>query len=70
MAQKALTMDVAGMSCEHCKKAVEEALMTLEGVEKASVDLSKNIVEVNFDRDKTSEEDLKEAITAAGYEVQ
>ncbi|MDK2985635.1 MAG: copper chaperone [Clostridia bacterium] len=70
MAQKALTMDVAGMSCEHCKKAVEEALMTLEGVEKASVDLSKNIVEVNFDTDKTSEEDLKEAITAAGYEVQ
>ncbi|MBZ4687780.1 MAG: copper ion binding protein [Clostridiales bacterium] len=70
MAQKALTMDVAGMSCEHCKKAVEEALMTLEGVEKASVDLSKNIVEVNFDTEKTSEEDLKEAITAAGYEVQ
>ena len=70
MTQKALALNVAGMSCEHCKKAVEEALLTLDGVESASVDLNKNIVQVNYNTDNTDEKDLQEAITKAGYEVQ
>lgn len=33
------SIKVTGMSCNHCKEAVEKALAALPGVEKASVDL-------------------------------
>jgi copper chaperone len=34
-------MQIAGMSCNHCKMAVEKALQAVPGVEKVQVDLEK-----------------------------
>lgn len=69
MAKNAIVFSVEGMSCNHCKASVEKALKTLEGVDKAKVDLQKAQVEVEFDSEKISEAELKGAVTAAGYEV-
>jgi copper chaperone len=69
LAKNAMVLSVEGMSCNHCKASVEKALKTLEGVEKAQVDLQKAQVEVEFDPEKISEEDLRGAVTAAGYQV-
>ncbi|MEW6623408.1 MAG: copper ion binding protein [Bacillota bacterium] len=66
---ESVTIGVQGMSCAHCKKAVEEALMTLDGVCDAEVNLDAKNVRVDFDKTKTSEEKIKEAISGAGYEV-
>ncbi len=34
-------LDILGMSCEHCREAVKRALMSVEGVKAAHVDLEK-----------------------------
>jgi copper chaperone len=61
-------LKVAGMTCNHCKMAVEGALQELPGVAKATVDLDKGEVSVEFTR-TVSREALAEAIDEAGYEL-
>ena len=69
MALSSMIISVKGMSCNHCKASVEKALKTLEGVEKAEVDLQKAEVNVEFDPGVIAPEALQNAITAAGYEI-
>jgi len=64
-----VVLNVEGMSCNHCKMAVEKALKTLDGVEDASVDLNAKIVEVEYNSSVVNGESLKKTITDAGYEV-
>jgi len=66
---ESLTLRIKGMSCNHCKMAVEKALQTLEGVESAEVDLEGNTAQVVFDPSQADRRKLKAAITQAGYEV-
>ena len=40
------TLNVEGMSCGHCKAAVEGELKALPGVEKANADVARGTVEV------------------------
>lgn len=64
-----VTIDVRGMSCNHCKMTVEKALNALDGVSKATVDLGKANVTVTYDPKKVSIDDMKKAIIDAGYEA-
>lgn len=59
-------LKVEGMSCNHCKMAVEKALREVPGVESAAVDLAQKEVAVtgNAGRDQ-----LVKAIEEAGYKV-
>ena len=61
--------DVEGMSCGHCKAAVEGELGKLPGVERSKADFETGIVEVRYDEGAVGTEDLKGAIEEAGYEV-
>jgi copper chaperone len=61
------TLKVPDMSCGHCKTAVEGELNKISGVMYSKADVEKGTVEVSFDDDKVSTEDLKEAIEGAGY---
>jgi copper chaperone len=63
------TLNVEGMSCGHCKAAVEGELNKLLGVERANADVERGIVEVSYDEGKVSTEQLKGAIEEAGYTV-
>jgi len=63
------TLDVEGMSCAHCKAAVEGELRALPGIEKADADVARGTVEVRYDESKVGTEDLKRAIGEAGYTV-
>jgi copper chaperone len=63
------TLNVEGMSCAHCKAAVEGELKALPGIEKANADLALGTVEVRYDVSKVGTEDLKSAIEEAGYRV-
>lgn len=60
---------VEGMSCNHCKAAVEKALKTIDGVNEASVDLAAKTVAIDFDSAVTNESGLKRTISDAGYDV-
>ncbi len=59
---------VGGMSCAHCKAAVEKALLTVAGVKSAKVDLAAKSVKVKG-RAEVTLEALKEAVRGAGYEA-
>lgn len=61
------TMLVEGMSCNHCIMAVTNALKELDGVSNVDVDLENKQVEVLGDN--LLEENLKEAVEEAGYDV-
>jgi Cu+-exporting ATPase len=61
-------LTVEGMSCGHCKAAVEKALKNVDGVDNAVVDLNNKTAEVTLSKE-VSTEDLTNAVTEAGYEV-
>lgn len=67
---KDLTLVVTGMSCGHCKKAVEEGVKRLAGVEEAVADLERGLLRVTFDPHKVSLAEIQDAVVEAGYGVQ
>lgn len=69
MAKAKVTLEVSGMSCEHCKKTVTEALEGMEGVKKAKVNLKSEKAKVTYDIDETSISELIEAVKEAGYKA-
>lgn len=62
-------VQVQGMDCSGCENRVRTALTRLEGVIKTEADSRSGRVGVRFDEDRVSEDDVKERIRAAGYEV-
>ncbi|MBT2758808.1 copper chaperone CopZ [Mesobacillus foraminis] len=64
-----VTLNVKGMSCGHCVKAIEGSVGELKGVEKVSVDLENAKVSVQFDADAVSLNKIKETIDDQGYDV-
>ncbi|MDG4657726.1 copper chaperone CopZ [Ectobacillus antri] len=64
-----ITLHVEGMTCNHCKAAVTNALEELAGVTAVEVHLQEGTVDVQFDEAKVTVEALKEAIEEQGYDV-
>ena len=62
-------IQVEGMTCGHCKSAVEGALTNMDGVSSAEVNLEANNVTVNFDENAVSVEKMKEEIEEQGYDI-
>lgn len=61
-------LEVTGMSCGHCEKAVKEALNGIEGVNSVNVDLATKMVEV--EGGNLVDLELKTAIEEEGYVVE
>lgn len=62
------TLTVAGMTCGHCKATVEKALLEVDGVDQATVDLDSGVVSVAHS-DQVQVETLTSAVGSAGYMV-
>ena len=62
-----LTYTVAGMSCDHCKSAVEEEIGRVPGVDFVSADFETKLVVVRGEA--LVDEALRAAIDEAGYEA-
>ncbi len=62
------TYRVAGMSCGHCKAAVERELRAVEGVRAVDVDLDSKLVTVSGAG--LADERMRTAIEDAGYEAE
>jgi len=65
-----VTLNVSGMSCGHCVKAVEGSVGDLQGVKKVSVNLDKGLVDVEFDAKVVTLSTIKETIDDQGYDVE
>ncbi|MFC7686663.1 copper chaperone CopZ [Ureibacillus sp. GCM10028918] len=64
-----VTLNVSGMSCGHCVKAIEGSVGELAGVDQVKVSLEDAQVTVSFDNEKVSLDKIKETIDDQGYEV-
>jgi copper chaperone len=64
-----ITLNVNGMSCEHCVKAVNNALSNIACVADSVVSLKDKTVSLSYDPAQAPLETIKAAITDAGYEV-
>ena len=60
-------LKISGMHCEHCVKAVTEAINKIDGAS-AKVNLSENEAVVSYDRE-LDEEQIRRIVKDAGYRV-
>jgi len=67
MTQQTETLNIEGMSCNHCVSSVNNALASTEGVEVKKVEIGK--AEVAYDPAKVTHQDLVTAIEDIGYSV-
>ena len=58
---------VEGMSCNHCKQAVEKAALALPGVSIAEVNLAAKTLRVEYEPEKSRLEDIRAAIDDVGF---
>ena len=59
------TYSVPGISCDHCKHAIESEVSTVEGVDVVVVDVDAKLVTVSGGDDAA----IRAAIDEAGYDV-
>lgn len=64
------TLKVTGMSCEHCVRAVTNALKQTDGVREARVDLQAGRAVVDYDETRTDGRVLANAVMDEGYSAE
>jgi copper chaperone len=64
-----VTLNVKGMSCGHCVKAVEGSVGELTGVNQVKVNLDNGTVDVEFNGAEVTLDQIKETIDDQGYDV-
>ena len=64
-----VTLKVAGMTCAHCQKRIENNVGKLYGVQSVKADLATGEVRVVYDPAKTDPGAMRETIENVGYTV-
>ena len=64
-----ITLKIDGMTCEHCIRAVTNAVSGIPGTSDVTVDLMAGSASFGCDTAKVSIEAVKAAITEEGYTV-
>lgn len=62
-------LNVDGMSCEHCVKAIKKAVGAIPGVSDVTVDLSAKTVTVEHDIARTPLDKIRYEIEEQGYDI-
>lgn len=63
------TIAVLGMMCAGCAANVEKKLNTLEGIVSASINLPRRTALIEYDTERISLEQMKEALSGIGYDM-
>lgn len=68
---KKASIQLETLTCPSCMQKIENAVKSLDGVDKesASVLFNSSKVKLNFDEEKISIKDIESAITKLGYDV-
>jgi len=61
------TINIEGMTCQHCVKAVTTALSNVAGVERVTVSLQKKQATLEVDEAKFKPEAARKAVINEGY---
>ncbi|HHX23080.1 MAG: copper chaperone CopZ [Tepidanaerobacteraceae bacterium] len=65
-----ITLKVQGMSCGHCKEAVERSIGVLPGVSKVEAKVEEGKVNISYNPSEVNLDDIVQAVEDAGYDVQ
>ena len=60
---------VIGMHCASCATHIEKALKRLDGVESVSVNLASSLLDISFNPDMVTPEDMKKKVQSIGYDI-
>ena len=60
---------VTGMTCSACGKAAERAVKKIDGVVSQSVNMATEKINIEYDKNKVSFEELQNAVKKAGYNL-
>lgn len=63
------TISVQGMTCDHCKMAVEKAIKKVDGTVSVVVDRPGGSAQIEWDESKASRDQYVTAIVDAGYKA-
>ena len=66
---KKIVLKIEGMHCEGCATRLTKVLKALDGIENAKVSLENKNAEIEYDENDLELEDIKQAISDAGFEV-
>lgn len=65
-----IDVTVKGMVCSFCAQGIKKTFSKKENVTNVNVDLDKKLVEIETKKDSSiSDDDIRSAITDAGYDV-
>ena len=64
------TLNITGMTCASCAKAVERSVKRLGNINSADVNLATEKLVVEFDESQVTLDEIKEAVKKAGYGVE
>src|SRR5258708_4801643 len=65
-----LTLNIQGMTCDHCCRKIEHNIGSLPGIHRCEVDLPSNSAQVEFDESVCTPSDLISAVQRAGFQVE
>jgi copper chaperone len=65
-----VTLSVPDISCEHCERAITNALTPVEGVRNVSVDIPSKQVRVEFDEAQVNVDKMKAILQEEDYPVE
>jgi copper chaperone len=63
------SLKVEGMTCQHCVQTITEALGKITGTNKVAVDLDKKEVQVDYNEEETSLQEISDKIVEVGFEL-
>ena len=63
------TLNVEGMTCDHCVQTIKEAVNNLVGISRVAVDLENKQVAVEYDKALVKLDSITDKIVEIGFEV-
>ena len=64
-----INLNVEGITCGGCEKSISNALLGQEGVSNVTASHESGIVTIDYDESKVQEQQLKQTIEDAGFDV-
>lgn len=64
-----VTLQIEGMTCDHCVMHVTRALKSLSGVNNAEINLEKKTAQVRYDPSVVSPDEMIKAVNETGYQA-
>ncbi len=66
---KTLDIGIDGMTCDHCTRTVEQAILAVDGVRSGQVSLEEGAAHITYDPSRADAQALEQAVRDAGYTV-